>query len=232
MNNKSQTSNLKSQTSTICALATAPGGALGIIRISGPQTLEILSHVFTKDLRDAQPNTIHYGHIIDQTSTPTPPLELRSLATGGTQETSNLKPQTSNLKPQTSNPIDEVMVSIFKAPKSYTGEDSAEISCHGSRYILNKVLELLIQNGCRMAEPGEYTQRAFLNGKMDLSQAEAVADLIASSNKATHQLAISQLRGGISTELSRLREQLLKLTSLLELEMKISNLQTDLSCSN
>ena len=202
--------------STICALATAPGGALGIIRISGPQTLEILSRIFTKDLRNAQPNTIHYGHIIDQTSNPTPPLELRSLATGGTQETSNLKPQTSNL-------IDEVLVSVFRAPHSYTGEDSAEISCHGSRYILNKVLELLIQNGCRMAEPGEYTQRAFLNGKMDLSQAEAVADLIASSNKATHQLAISQLRGGISTELSRLREQLLKLTSLLELELDFSD---------
>ena len=216
MNNKSQTSNLKPQTSTICALATAPGGALGIIRISGPQTLEILSHVFTKDLRDAQPNTIHYGHIIDQTSNPIPPLELCSLATEGTQETSNLKPQISN-------PIDEVLVSVFRAPRSYTGEDSAEISCHGSRYILNKVIELLIQNGCRMAEPGEYTQRAFLNGKMDLSQAEAVADLIASSNKATHQLAISQLRGGISTELSRLREQLLKLTSLLELELDFSD---------
>ena len=182
--------------STICALATAPGGALGIIRISGPQTLEILSRVFTKDLRNAQPSTIHYGHIIDQTS---------------------------NLKPQTSNLIDEVLVSVFRAPRSYTGEESAEISCHGSRYILNKVLELLIQNGCRMAEPGEYTQRAFLNGKMDLSQAEAVADLIASSNKATHQLAISQLRGGISTELSRLREQLLKLTSLLELELDFSD---------
>ena len=216
MNNKSQTSNLKSQTSTICALATAPGGALGIIRISGPQTLEILSRIFTKDLRNAQPNTIHYGHIIDQTSNPTPPLELCSLATEGTQETSNLKPQTSNL-------IDEVLVSVFRAPHSYTGEESAEISCHGSRYILNKVIELLIQNGCRMAEPGEYTQRAFLNGKMDLSQAEAVADLIASSNKATHQLAISQLRGGISTELSRLREQLLKLTSLLELELDFSD---------
>jgi len=175
--------------STICALATAPGGALGIIRISGPQTLEILSRIFTKDLRNAQPNTIHYGHIIVQTS----------------------------------NPIDEVLVSVFRAPHSYTGEDSAEISCHGSRYILNKVIELLIQNGCRMAEPGEYTQRAFLNGKMDLSQAEAVADLIASSNKATHQLAISQLRGGISTELSRLREQLLKLTSLLELELDFSD---------
>ena len=175
-------------TDTICALATAPGGALGIIRISGPQSLEILSHVFSKDLSNAKPNTIHYGHIKDG-------AEI----------------------------IDEVMVSIFRAPHSYTGEDSAEISCHGSRYILNKVLELLIQNGCRMAQPGEYTQRAFLNGKMDLSQAEAVADLIASGNKATHQIAMSQLRGNFSSELSRLREQLLKLTSLLELELDFSD---------
>ena len=173
---------------TICALATAPGGALGIIRISGPQSLEILSHVFTKDLSKAEPNTIHYGHIKDG-------AEI----------------------------IDEVMVSLFRAPHSYTGEDSAEISCHGSRYIINKVLELLIQNGCRMAEPGEYTQRAFLNGKMDLSQAEAVADLIASSNKATHQMAMSQLRGQFSSQLAQLREQLLKLTSLLELELDFSD---------
>ena len=163
---------------TICALATAPGGALGIIRISGPKTLEILSHVFSKDLTNAQPNTIHYGHIKDDTEI-----------------------------------IDEVMVSIFRAPHSYTGEESAEISCHGSRYILNKVLALLIENGCRQAGPGEFTQRAYLNGKMDLSQAEA----------ATHRLAISQLRGGISTELSRLRKQLLKLTSLLELELDFSD---------
>ena len=173
---------------TICALATAPGGALGIIRISGPQTLEILSHIFSKDLSNAQPNTIHYGHIKDG-------AEI----------------------------IDEVLVSIFRAPHSYTGEDSAEISCHGSRYILNKVLELLIQNGCRMAGPGEFTQRAYLNGKMDLSQAEAVADLIASSNKATHDIALNQLRGHFSTELSRLREQLLQLTSLLELELDFSD---------
>ena len=173
---------------TICALATAPGGALGIIRISGPQVLDILSRVFSKDLTDAQPNTIHYGHIKDG-------LEI----------------------------IDEVMVSIFRAPRSYTGEDSAEISCHGSRYILNKVLELLIQNGCRMAGPGEFTQRAYLNGKMDLSQAEAVADLIASSNKATHDIALNQLRGHFSSELSRLREQLLQLTSLLELELDFSD---------
>ena len=175
-------------TDTICALATAPGGAIGIIRISGPQALEILSHVFTKNLSQAQPNTIHYGHIKDG-------AEM----------------------------IDEVMVSIFRFPHSYTGEDSVEISCHGSRYILNKVLALLIENGCRQAGPGEFTMRAYLNGKMDLSQAEAVADLIASNNKATHQIAMSQLRGHFSSQLADLREQLLKLTSLLELELDFSD---------
>ena len=178
---------------TICALATAPGGALGIIRISGVQALEILSRIFTKDLTTAQPNTIHYGHIVE------------------------------NLAIPSSQVIDEVLVCVFRAPHSYTGEDSAEISCHGSRYILNKVLELLIKNGCRMAEPGEFTQRAYLNGKMDLSQAEAVADLIASSNQATHQIAMSQLRGHFSSQLAQLREQLLKLTSLLELELDFSD---------
>ena len=181
-------------TDTICALATAPGGALGIIRISGPQSLEILSRIFSKDLTTAQRNTVHYGHIVE-----------------------------SDAVSQYQNIIDEVLVSVFHTPHSYTGEDSAEISCHGSRYILNKVLALLIQNGCRMANPGEYTQRAYLNGKMDLSQAEAVADLIASTNQATHQMAISQLRGHFSSELSRLREQLLKLTSLLELELDFSD---------
>ena len=185
---------------TICALATAPGGALGIIRISGPQSLEILSRVFrgSGDVQTYLPNTIHYGHLV--------PL----LQEGSGEVTPH-------------EVIDEVMVSVFRAPHSYTGEDSVEISCHGSRYILNKVLEQLIACGCRMANPGEYTQRAYLNGKMDLSQAEAVADLIASTNKATHQMAMSQLRGGISTELERLREQLLKLTSLLELELDFSD---------
>jgi len=173
---------------TICALATAPGGALGIIRISGSQTLEILSQIFSKDLTRLQPNTIHYGHIKNGSEI-----------------------------------LDECMVSIFRAPHSYTGEDSVEISCHGSRYILNKVLELLVQHGCRMAGPGEFTMRAYLNGKMDLSQAEAVADLIASTNRASHHLAMSQLKGGVSSELSRLREQLLKLTSLLELELDFSD---------
>ena len=181
---------------TICALATAPGGALGIIRISGAQSLEILSRIFTKDLTTAQPNTVHYGRIVDKTS---------------------------NLQSPTSNLVDEVLVSVFRAPHSYTGEESAEISCHGSRYILNKVLELLIQHGCRMALPGEFTQRAYLNGKMDLTQAEAVADLIASTNQATHQVALSQLRGHFSSRLAQLREQLLKLTSLLELELDFSD---------
>ena len=181
---------------TICAIATAPGGALGIIRISGKKSLEILSRIFSKDLTKVKPNTIHYGHIIDKTS---------------------------NLKPQTSNLIDEVLVSVFRAPHSYTGEDSVEISCHGSRYILQRVVDTLCQQGCRMAEPGEFTQRAFLNGKMDLSQAEAVADLIASENSSQHRLALSQLRGGITTRLQELRDQLLHLTSLLELELDFSD---------
>lgn len=176
------------QSDTICALATPTGGAIGIVRISGEQTLDILSKIFSKELREAKPNTIHHGYI--------------KTASGET--------------------IDEVLVSVFRSPHSYTGEDSAEISCHGSRYILNNVLELLVANGCRMANPGEYTQRAYLNGKLDLSQAEAVADLIASTNKATHQMAMGQLRGHFSSELSLLREQLLRLTSLLELELDFS----------
>ena len=183
---------------TICALATAPGGALGIIRISGAQTLEILSRIFTKNLADAHPNTIHYGHIVEQVAVPQQQTKQAII-------------------------VDEVLVSVFRAPHSYTGEESAEISCHGSRYILNKVLELLIQQGCRMANPGEFTQRAYLNGKMDLTQAEAVADLIASTNQATHQMALSQLRGHFSSKLAQLREQLLKLTSLLELELDFSD---------
>ena len=175
-------------TDTICALATAPGGAHGIISISGPRALEILSRSFTKDLSAVQPGTLHYGHIRE----------------GGEV-------------------VDEVVVSVFRAPHSYTGEDSAEISCHGSRFILNRVLELLVQNGCRTARPGEFTQRAFLNGKMDLSQAEAVADLIAADSAAAHRIALSQLRGHFSSELATLRDQLLRLTSLLELELDFAD---------
>ena len=173
---------------TICALATALGGALGIIRVSGPETFAIVSSICSVDCANSAANTIHFTHIYDG-----------------------------------SDIVDECMVSIFRAPHSYTGEDSVEISCHGSRYILNKVLELLVHHGCRIAEPGEYTMRAYLNGKMDLSQAEAVADLIASTNRATHHLAMSQLRGGISSELAAMRKKLLKLTSLLELELDFSD---------
>ena len=177
---------------TICAIATPPGGALGIIRVSGPQALSAVSTLCNVRCDSVAANTVHFTRIID--------------------------PHAAQHEP-----IDEAIITVFRAPHSYTGEDSVEISCHGSRYILNTVLELLMQQGCRMARPGEYTMRAYLNGKMDLSQAEAVADLIASANSATHRIAMSQLRGGISTELSRLREQLINLTSLLELELDFSD---------
>lgn len=174
---------------TICALATAVGGAIGIIRVSGADAISITDKIFSKTIADAKPQTIHYGEIKDSEG----------------------------------NTIDDVLVSVFRAPHSYTGEDSTEISCHGSRYILSQVLHLLIDNGCRQALPGEYTQRAFLNGKMDLSQAEAVADLIAATNRATHKIALSQLRGNFSSELAQLRSQLLHITSLLELELDFSD---------
>ena len=173
---------------TICSLATAPGGALAIIRVSGLEALSVVDTICRSSIASAPANTIRYTHVTDGS-------EL----------------------------IDEVVVSVYRAPHSYTGEDSAEISCHGSSYIITKILEALIANGCRMANPGEYTMRAYLNGKMDLSQAEAVADLIASTNKATHKIAMSQLRGHFSSELSSLREQLLRLTSLLELELDFSD---------
>ena len=176
------------EASTICALATAPGGAIAVIRVSGDKSFDAVSSICAVRCKEVAPNTVHYTHLKDGSEI-----------------------------------VDECMVSIFRAPHSYTGEDAVEISCHGSQYIINKVLEMLVQNGCRMAGPGEYTMRAYLNGKMDLSQAEAVADLIASTNKATHQLAMNQLRGGISSELSQLRDQLLKLTSLLELELDFSD---------
>ena len=122
-------------------------------------------------------------------------------------------------------------MSVFRSPHSYTGEDSVEISCHGSRYIIKTILETLIKEGCRQAAPGEYTQRAFFNGKLDLSQAEAVADLIASTNRATHHAAMSQLKGNFSNELATLRNELLKMTSLIELELDFSD-HEDLEFAN
>ena len=181
------------QQDTICAIATAQGGAIGVIRVSGPEAISITSKIFIpiagKALDERKPYTLTFGKI------QTPEGEV----------------------------IDEVLVSVFRAPHSYTGEDSTEISCHGSSYILQQVMKRLIESGCRTALPGEYTQRAFLNGKMDLSQAEAVADLIASSSAATHRLAMSQMRGGFSQELSLLRDKLLHLTSLMELELDFSD---------
>jgi tRNA modification GTPase len=118
--------------------------------------------------------------------------------------------------------LDEVLLSIYKNPQSYTGEDVVEISCHGSSYIQQEILQLFIRNGCRSANPGEFTLRAFLNGKMDLSQAEAVADLIASDSAAAHQIAIQQMRGGFSSEIKKLREELLNFASLIELELDFS----------
>lgn len=180
---------------TICAVATAPGGAIGIIRVSGEQAIAITDRIFMpigangKTLAQRKPYTLAFGNIVT--------------AQGYI--------------------IDQVLVSIFHAPHSYTGEQSVEISCHASTYILQQVMQLLVANGCRPAEPGEYTQRAFLNGKMDLSQAEAVADLIASHSAASHRMAMNQMRGAFSTELSDLRDKLLHLTSLIELELDFSD---------
>lgn len=176
---------------TICALATAPGGALGIVRVSGPDAFSAVSALCSLNCADCTARTAHFTRLVAD-----------------------------GMQPEV---IDEAIVIIFRAPHSYTGEDSVEISCHGSRYILQRILDLLCQHGCRMAHPGEFTQRAYLNGKMDLSQAEAVADLIASTNKASHDIALGQLRGSISNELVALREQLLHLTSLLELELDFSD---------
>lgn len=174
---------------TICAISTGVGGAIGIIRVSGPNAITITNKIFSKALINAPAQSIHYGNIIDEENCV----------------------------------IDVALVSIFRAPRSYTGENITEISCHGSIYILNRIIRLLIDNGCRQAEPGEYTFRAFLNGKIDLSQAEAVADLIASSNRATHLLAMNQMRGGFSSELNKLRDKIIHLTSLLELELDFSD---------
>lgn len=174
---------------TICAIATAPAGALGVIRVSGKEAISIVSVMCKAISDDTLANTSHF----------------------------------TTLRNKNDEIIDEVVVTLFRAPHSYTGEDVIELSCHGSSYIMKTILEQLVEQGCRMAQPGEFTQRAFLNGKMDLSQAEAVADLIAAHNKASHNVALSQLRGNVSSELSLLRDKLLKLTSLLELELDFSD---------
>ena len=177
---------------TICALATAQGGALSVVRISGSDAISIAASVFSprggKPLEERCSHTVVFGDVCD--------------VQGHT--------------------LDEVLLTIMRAPHSYTGEDTIEISCHASSYITRELLINLIEHGARQAEPGEFTMRAFLAGKMDLSRAEAVADLIASGSRATHRLALNQLKGGFSRQLSQLRDRLLHLTTLMELELDFS----------
>jgi len=175
---------------TITAPATPPGiGALSIIRISGPASIEIIDQVFKgkKKIADAESHTLHYGVIADDFNT-----------------------------------IDDVVVSVFKRPNSFTGEDSVEISSHGSPFIQSKIIELLVKKGARPAEPGEFTRRAFLNNRIDLAQAEAVADLINSSSQASLRGARNQLDGLLSSKVKTLKDALVNVSSLIELELDFS----------
>ena len=174
---------------TICAIATGRGGAIGVIRVSGADSVSICDKIFKpadKRLKflESKGYSLIYGEIIDNEEI-----------------------------------LDNVIVSVFRSPLSYTGEDSVEISCHASPYIQQRIIELLIENGASAAMPGEFTQRAFLNGKVDLSQAEAVADLIASESYLAHKVAINQMKGGFSNEIAKIRKQLLYFASMLELEL-------------
>ena len=190
--------------STICAISTPYGsGGIAVVRVSGESAIQIVDTLFhgRKSLTEAKAYTVHYGEI----KKPTPILSLKG-SENNEQEI-----------------LDQVLVSVFRAPHSFTGEDVVEIACHGSMYIQQTLLQWLVDAGCQLAKAGEFTQRAFLNGKMDLTEAEAVADLIAAQTKAEKDLALSQLRGGISNELAALRERLLTFTSLVELELDFAD---------
>ena len=177
---------------TICAPATPPGGAIALLRLSGENCFAVA------------------GQLV---KFPTGSKVLNNLPANTTHFCRIMDQDVL---------IDEVILSLFRAPHSYTGEDMIEISCHGSHYIQKRILELLVAQGCRMARPGEFTQRAFLNGKMDLSQAEAVADLIAAESATSHRIAMNQMRGGFSQELKKMRHELLQFVSLIELELDFS----------
>jgi tRNA modification GTPase len=177
---------------TICAPATSGGGAIALIRVSGPKAIETLSGIFKPadihvDILNAKGYSLIFGSIYSHEEF-----------------------------------IDEVLVSVFRSPLSYTGEEMAEISCHASPFIQQRIIEILLERGVETATPGEFTLRAFMNGKMDLSQAEAVADIIASDSEASHRLAATQLRGGFSGEIEKLRQELLSFASLIELELDFS----------
>ena len=179
---------------TIAAISTPPGtGGIAVIRVSGVNAMSLCNEIF----RPARKS-------VDFMQQPANTVLFGSIVTAGNEL------------------LDEVVVTLFRTPHSFTGEDVVEISCHGSVYIQQRILQLLVENGCALAKPGEFTQRAFLNGKMDLSQAEAVADLIASGSAAAHRMALSQMRGGFSDELIKLRTQLLDFVSLVELELDFS----------
>lgn len=192
---------MQAPTATIVAIATPSGaGAIGVIRLSGPEAIAITQQLFKgKNLAEQATHTLHFGHIVvpEYKHLPLASIPMEGL-------------------------VDEVVISLFKGPKSYTGEDTIEISCHGSSYILQRVLQLCITAGAELASPGAFTQRAFLNGKMDLTQAEAVADLIASSHKTAHDIAMHQMRGGFSKALQVLRDELIHFAALIELELDFS----------
>ncbi len=192
---------MQAPTATIVAIATPSGaGAIGVIRLSGPEAIAITQQLFKgKNLAEQATHTLHFGHIVvpEYKHLPLSSIPMEGL-------------------------VDEVVISLFKGPKSYTGEDTIEISCHGSSYILQRVLQLCITVGAELASPGAFTQRAFLNGKMDLTQAEAVADLIASSHKTAHDIAMHQMRGGFSKALQVLRDELIHFAALIELELDFS----------
>ena len=178
---------------TICALSTAPGmGAIAVIRVSGLKTFEVIENLFVSSKKEFSISAV-----------PSHTIHFGTIGEPG-------------------HILDEVLISVFRSPNSYTGEDVVEISCHGSPYIQQKLLDLLVDNGLRLANPGEFTLRAFLNGKFDLSQAEAVADLIASHSMTSHDLALHQVRGGFSRKIKDLREKLLQFTALIELELDFS----------
>lgn len=196
---------------TICALATAGGtGAIGVIRVSGDDAIGVVNRVFKgKNLEKVESHTVHYGYIVEK-------FAVRS------SQFADEKARDEEQEAKSEEIIDEVMVSVFHAPKTFTAEDSVEISFHGSPHIGQKILEVLVKNGARMAKAGEFTMRAFMNGRIDLAQAESIADLIASENETARKMALSQLKGGVSQEISVLREKLLNFTSLIELELDFS----------
>ena len=201
---------------TICAPATIPGtGAITIIRVSGPEALEIADKVVS--CRQGTSAAGPAGDTANDTA------DNRTCSSGTIASAPGYTIRFGTIYDEKKKPLDDVLVSIFRAPHSYTGEDSAEISCHASKYIADTIMQMLIAAGARTAEPGEFTRRAFVNGKMDLAQAEAVADLIASQNAAAHRVAVNQLKGGFSRELKKMRDKMLHIVSLMELELDFSD---------